>query len=222
MPIYNASLKSIDQAEARRYAGLRKAPDFGEELLAEAAEEALLLASPRGIYEIYDYEAATGRVLAPEPFTLGGRSIRRHLKDAEKVIALAVTVGDEIEEAVTEHFAEGRYAYSVLLDACATAAVEQTADELERAIFPKAKAQGFLLRPRFSPGYGDWPIGEQPQLVAASRAAGLGIHLTEAMMLSPRKSVTALIGLYRPESVKAAPERKGCAACTRKDCPARK
>ena len=222
MPIYNPPLLSIDAKETRRYAGLMTA-DFDENLIEAACLEARLLARPKGIWQTYDYDCITQTVYAAQPFRIEGKKIGTHLAGAEKVIILAATVGDDIEEHVTKYFAEDRYAYSVLLDAAATTAVEQIADAMEKAIQTKASAQGYTMRWRFSPGYGDWSMTQQPQLLRLSGGADIGIQLTESLMLFPRKSVTAIIGLVK-ETKACAPHHSpnGCAACDQLDCPSRK
>ena len=223
MPVYNAPLLSIDAAEARRYAGLQKAADFDEEKILEACEDTRLLAKPRGIWEIYDYDCETQTINANPPCQLQGKKIGQHLAGCEKVIALSATVGEDIEEDITRRFSSGEYSSAVLMDAAATAAVEQLADGMEKAISPKMAAQGFLLKWRFSPGYGDWPLEQQPDLIRLAKAEQIGVSLTTSMMLTPRKSITAIIGLYRKqENSTAEHSPKGCAACTQKNCPSRR
>ncbi len=77
------------------------------------------------------------------------------------------------------------------------------------------------MRWRFSPGYGDWDVHAQPDLLRLTQAETIGVSLTESFMLRPRKSVTAVIGLLRggTDAGKAAP--KGCAVCPKRDCPFR-
>lgn len=225
MPIYNAPLMKIDPKETRRYAGLMKAENFEESRIEEACEEALLLAVPKGIWEVYDYDCDIQRIAAAPPFTILGEKIGKHLAGCDRVILLAATVGEEIEETVTKRFQKGDYAFSVLLDAAATTAVEQIADAMEKAIRPKAAAKGYDMRWRFSPGYGDWPLEQQPDLVRLSHAEKIGISLSESLMLMPRKSITAIIGLYKKDITTAkAPAHapKGCAACNKLDCPSRR
>ena len=223
MPVYNAPLLSIDAVEARRYAGLQKAVDFDEEKILEACEDTRLLAKPKGIWEIYDYDCETQTINANPPCQLQGKKIGQHLAGCEKVIALSATVGEDIEEDITRRFSSGEYSSAVLMDAAATAAVEQLADGMEKAISPKMAAQGFLLKWRFSPGYGDWPLTQQPELIRLAKAEQIGVKLTTSMMLTPRKSITALIGLYRKqENSTAKHSPKGCAACTQKNCPSRR
>lgn len=117
MPVYNAPLLTIDPKETRRYAGLMRAKDFDEKLIEDACQDARLLAEPRGIWQLYDYDCENQIVKADPPFHIEGRKIGKHLAGCDKVILLAVTVGDAIEDMVTKRFADGEYASSVLLDA---------------------------------------------------------------------------------------------------------
>lgn len=220
MPIYNAQILTIDAAETRRYAGLRKAQDFGEKNILDACEEALLLAEVRGVWEVYDYE---NQIVASEPpFAIAGKSIIKHLDGCAKVICMAVTVGAAIEREVTKKFERGEYLASVLLDAAATSAVEQAADAMGKNFAAQFAKGGFKLRWRFSPGYGDWNLTEQAKLFTASHAEQIGLRLTEAMMLEPRKSVTAIIGLEKISAQKnSSHAKKNCAACDKLNCPSR-
>ena len=224
MPVYNAPLLAIDAKETRRYAGLMKAIGFDESKIEAACQDARLLAAPKGIWQIYDYDCEKQEIKAEPSCILQGTKIGSHLAGCDKVIALAATVGETIEETVTKSFEEGAYAASVLLDAAATTAVEQVADAMEKTIRPKAAAKGYGMRWRLSPGYGDWPIEQQPELIRLTGAENIGLHLSSSMMLIPRKSITAIIGLYkenksRPET--ATNQKKGCAACPKTDCPSR-
>ena len=223
MPVYHAPLLQIDPKETRRYAGLMNAKDFDEQMILDATEDGLLLAEPRGIWTLYDYDCAAQTVAAEPPFTIVGKKIGAHLAGCDKVILLSATVGDAIEDEVTARFARGEYVSSVLLDAAATTAVEQIADGMEKAIAPQMAREGYGMRWRFSPGYGDWPLEQQPELIRTSRAESIGVHLSSSLMLVPRKSVTAIIGLYK---IRADAEEQhspqGCAACNKLDCPSRK
>ena len=255
MPIYNSPIFAIDAAEARRYAGLQKA-DFSQQLIDEACMEAQLLIQPKGIWQLYDYEDARQLLHNTEnplslPCTiqpckdktstsnnclaLHGSSIGRHLTGCCKVIVMAATVGEAIEKQVTKSFEEGRYSFSVLLDAAATAAVEQVADAMEKTIHNEVKRLGLAMKWRFSPGYGDWPIQQQTEILNLAGGSDIGISLTESLMLMPRKSITAVIGLYYPDAVPncngsarhsgieaaASAKKHDCRHCSKLDCPAR-
>ena len=217
--IYNAQIVEIDAAEVRRYAGLKKAKNFGEKNIADACAEALLLIEVRGVWNVYDYKNCT--IASEPPFTIAGNSIIKHLDGCEKVICMAVTVGAAIEQEINKKFERGEYLSSVLLDAAATSAVEQAADLMEKNFAAKFSKEGYKMRWRYSPGYGDWNLTAQEQLFKISGAEQIGMSLSSALMLEPRKSVTAIIGLYKGLVTRD----KGlgnCAACNKLDCQLRK
>jgi len=219
LPIFNPVIFSVDAAETRRYAGLRKAVDFAEENILDACREALLLIDVRGAWQIYDY--ANQIVASDPPMKIAGNSIVKHLSGCEKVICMAVTVGAEIEREINKKFSRGEYLASVLLDAAATAAVEQAADLMEKNFAATFAKDAFRLRWRFSPGYGDWDLSQQEFLFKVSGAEQIGLRLTSAMMLEPRKSVTAIIGLNSIRNEELGMRNEACASCNRNDCPMR-
>ena len=67
MPFYHPSIREIDEKEMRRYAGLARANDFPDSLIAEACEEALLLLQPKGIWQVYGYDDRNQMILSPTP-----------------------------------------------------------------------------------------------------------------------------------------------------------
>ena len=99
-----------------------------------------------------------------------------------------------MEERSSALFKEGNYTLGLLLDAAATTAVEQVADQVNEVIDQKAKKQGYATTWRFSPGYGDWPLEIQPQLGKIIKTEQIGLQVTDNFLLFPRKSVTAIIG----------------------------
>lgn len=217
MPKYNIALMSIDVNETRRYAGLNKAPDFNKKTVKEACREILYVVKPRGSWEVYDYDAINGVVMSPIPFKLEGKKVTQHLCRAKKVVIMAVTIGEEVETQISRRFKDGEYTLAVLMDAAATTAVEQVADGIEKAIDQKFAMQGFVRRWRFSPGYGDWPIECQTRMLELSKADEIGMGVTSSLMLMPRKSVTAIIGLV-PKTEDVETEKQSCKFCPKKDC----
>ena len=56
--------------------------------------------------------------------------------------------------------------------------------------------EGQYLTPAFSPGYGDWDLAAQRQVLDLLQAPKrIGLTLTAGGMLVPEKSITALVGL---------------------------
>ena len=76
--------------------------------------------------------------------------------------------------------------------------MEALSDLFNAQIEEEAGAQGMSLRPRFSPGYGDLPLVVQKEFMTLLDCAHLiGINLNESLLMSPSKSVTAVIGMYQ-------------------------
>ena len=219
MALYNGTLFQIDQKEMMRYAGLSpKAKEFPEEAIQGAIQEALALADPKGIWQIYPYDPILGIIEGNPPLTLEGHAIRHHLSHSYSVGVLAVTVGEDIEKASAAHFQEGHYVQGLLLDAAATAAVEHLADQVDQLIQKEAARFGQKTVWRFSPGYGDWPITQQQDFCHLIQTEKIGLTVTDHSMLFPRKSVSAIIGL---SSCARKPAPNKCQTCSLRTCPFR-
>lgn len=219
MPFYNGNLFDIDQKEMMRYAGLNpNTKEFPPESIRKAIREALALAVPKGIWQIFPYDADSATIAGSLPLTLQGNSIKRHLVTSVSVAVFSVTVGDEIEASSDKYFKEGNYLHGLLLDAAATSAVEHLADQVDSFIQKEAARSGRKAVWRFSPGYGDWPVTQQKDLCQLIQTDKIGVRVTAHSMLSPRKSVTAIIGLSLCAQ-KAAPQK--CKACQLFTCPFR-
>ena len=77
-----------------------------------------------------------------------------------------------------------------------SALAEQAADAAEAQLRQWAATEGKYLTGRFSPGYGDWDIAVQPMVAAAlDTVRKAGLCVTDTNLMTPRKSVTALLGV---------------------------
>ena len=87
-------------------------------------------------------------------------------------------------------------AKAAVTQAAGAACIESYVDEVEAAIRQEAMKRGMYLRPRFSPGYGDFPLEYQKDIFEILECSKrIGVTLTEGNLMMPSKSVTALIGL---------------------------
>ncbi|MCQ2394858.1 MAG: hypothetical protein MJ249_11275 [Kiritimatiellae bacterium] len=72
-------------------------------------------------------------------------------------------------------------------------AVEREMDRLEGEARAAVEAEGKRLLPRRSPGYGDLPLGLSREiLVRLDATRRIGVSVTDANLLVPSKSVTAV------------------------------
>ena len=133
---------------------------------------------------------------------------------------MAVTLGPGIERLLMRREVTDM-ADAVILDACASAAVENVCDHFEFDLRDALKGEGLYLTDRFSPGYGDLPLDAQARLCAAlDTARRIGLTVSSNYIMVPRKSVTAILGISeRPQPLR----RRGCEVCSLfLTCPYRK
>jgi hypothetical protein len=225
MPIYNPAIKSFDMEEMKRYSGLTQCTKFPQHLLDQACTEAQIISQPKATWQIYDYNAETATIMSPKPLMLPQTVISKHLAKAFKVAVIAVTIGAKLEEQVSNYFTNNEYTLGLLLDAAGTTAVEIAADQACELIKQEVTKQGYATLFRFSPGYGQWDITVQPQILSLAHADEINVTATPSCMLLPRKSITAVIGLTANVSTNNLHQNieiSKCHQCQQVNCLARK
>jgi hypothetical protein len=104
---------------------------------------------------------------------------------------------------------------AVLYQAIAAAMIENYCDQIDTAFAAQIASQGGRTRSRFSPGYGDLPLELQKDLFRVLDCPRkIGLSLNESLLMSPSKSVTAIIGI----GGRAEEEKNKCSACEKSDC----
>lgn len=184
--------------EALRYLG---AAGGGDDLLplVEAGMAELEAAVPRHRLAVLPL----ADVLAAFP----SEALAAHLQGCGEAALLAATLGTEADRIIRRAETVDT-ARAVVLHACAAAKIEAYCDSVQAAL-PEAR------RPRFSPGYGDFPLSAQRRLLDLTDAGRrIGLYLTDAYMLTPVKSVTAVLGFGPALDCPA----DKCARCGKKDC----
>ena len=206
--------EQVDLAQAARYFGAGGEPDRSTMALLERCAVPLLAAAqPRAVWLQADVEALA------QAGILRGEDVYRHLAGCRQAILLAVTLGPGADAQI-RRAGVGDIAAGVASDALGSALAEQAADAAEAQLRQLAAQQDQYLTGRFSPGYGDWDIAVQPLVAEAlytPRRAGL--YVTDTNLMTPRKSVTAVLGVS-DHPVKG--HLAGCGHCVlRTRCPYR-
>lgn len=170
-------------------------------------------ASLHAIYRQFPIDWVEGTPwVAPAVFALEGQSIGNLLKGSSSLFLFAATIGIQVDRAI-QYYMKEDLALGVILDACATAAIESYCDVVNAQLKEELAAKGLTCTPRFSPGYGDLPITLQGPLTALLQTpAKIGLTVTPTSILIPRKSVTAILGVV-PQGTKL-PE-VGCFSCNK-------
>lgn len=159
--------------------------------------------------------------------TVRSRDLARNLRGLSEVFLFAGTLGPQADRLIARETRRD-VSRGVIAAAAASALIEDRCDGWQAEMRRQVAEEGKTLRPRFSPGYGDFDIGHQRDILRLLDAArGIGLTLTDGLMLAPTKSVTAVMGIAPTESQEERPEAAArqaspCAACGRVDCPYRR
>jgi hypothetical protein len=139
-----------------------------------------------------------------------------HLKCVSDIVVCLVTIGHRLENAVDEYKLADELSHAVILDTYGSAAAEAAADVAEADIRKEITGMGLKCSTRFSPGYGDWDVGEQKWIVPALEGKTIGVYLTEGCMMAPRKSIT--FAMTYGEEVVELHDGNMCDACDMEKC----
>lgn len=86
-------------------------------------------------------------------------------------------------------------AIAVMLQALGAERIEALCNKFEEYI-TKQSSEDISLKPRFSPGYGDLPLSFQKEIFSFLGCyKQIGLSLNDSLIMSPSKSVTAIIGI---------------------------
>ncbi len=170
--------------------------DLMDEMVAAA--EALL--APQAILaDLTIAEVSDGAVsFAETPVRLESRRLARHLEGCYRATLMVCTLGAGLDQAQESLAARGEATRALILDAIGSETAEALAESLNRSVSQRAAQAGSPTRRRFSPGYADWPLAEQAKVFELLEPHLIGVTLTEAFMMAPQKSITAVIGWERP------------------------
>lgn len=203
-------LEKINPNEVLLYLGYTggELPDDLEQSIADCASALFQAARPRLTYHIFPLQNGT---LQGVDFPLEGQDIQTHLDDCTHAVLLAATLGPDVETLLMRTQVTDM-AKALILDSCASTAIENVCDNFEADLRRQYAEEGRYLTDRFSPGYGDMPISQQRgfcELLDTRRRIGLTV--SQSGILIPRKSVTAVMGV---SDTPRARRSSGCANCT--------
>lgn len=176
--------------------------------IEEMKELALPLIKPRGIYKIYESKDFRPKFL---------------FKKSDISVFAICTIGKDLENLSRDYLKRGELAKGVILDAIASHAAEQTAEEVNQIILNELSdtIQEKEVSCRFSPGYCQWELDKgQKQIFSLLDSEKIGVSLTTSMMMNPVKSVSFAINI----GVEVDKELgiRGCENCDMINCAYRK
>lgn len=211
----------ISRNEIFRYLGYgrKEADERTKKLVESCLKELERETSPKSLLKVWPLVLGDEYEIDGGCFQTVSRNLWKNLKDCSRIAVFAATLGVGADKLI-QKYEKLEISRAVVLQAAATAMLEAFCDSACQELKEEYESRGLYLRPRFSPGYGDFPLENQKNLLDALEAGKrIGIKLTDSLLMTPVKSVTAVMGIskkpYRCEV-------KGCQACGKADCPYRR
>ncbi len=208
-----------NRKEILRYLGYRGKPadETVDALITSCLSELAQVSQPKSVFA--QFNATIGEEIVDfAGLCITSKKLASHLRGCDRVIAFAATLGSGVDRLMAR-YERVDMSRAVVMQASAAALIEAYCNECCEHFAREAGEQGYFLRPRFSPGYADFSIQYQGDLLRLlDTAEKIGLSMTESCMLVPVKSVTAVIGLTREQTLCT---QHKCSVCEKKDCPFR-
>lgn len=207
----------IRTKETVRYLGYGKTAVDEKTLLMiqESFEELERISEPKSVYRIFKLYFLDDDELQICNLHIKSKNLYKNLRGCKQVVLLGTTLGSIVDRKIHAYELTDM-ARAVVMQACAATILEEYCDKIQEKIGHQLAEESMYLRPRFSPGYGDFSILHQSEILNMLEAPKrIGLTMTDGYMLTPIKSVTAIIGV---SDTKEPCHQNGCEECTKKDC----
>ncbi len=185
---------SLNVREILRYAGSREEASDLLPLLRECLAEIEGKLSYRICYGVFPVSSQE------EWIDLGfsqsnSKDLRKTLFGCEGVIVFGATVGIEMDRLIARS-ARISPAKALMLQSIGAERVESLCRRFELDMRREYEKKGWKILPRFSAGYGDIPLTMQREILDVLNATRkIGVSLNQSLLMSPSKSVTAMLGI---------------------------
>ncbi len=127
--------------------------------------------------------------------TTDSLDLAKCIDGCERILLFAATVGIELDRQILR-YSRLEPSMALCLQAIGSERAEALCDVFCDDMARQYNEQGFSLRPRFSAGYGDLPLSLQEDIIKTlNTPKNIGVSLNESLLMSPSKSVTAIIGI---------------------------
>ena len=217
----------VNRKEVERYLGFKGVTEIDENIsktIDECIEEMNAEINPKFTYKTFPIHWKFSYKFIPEEnrkekhtscefegIQVESGNLLKNLDGCSEIVMLAVTLGSVPDMLVRK--AEVRdmmKAYT--FQAVGAAMAEAWCNEINDRIIKEAGERGLHARPRFSPGYGDFPLEVQKDFERIlEMPKTIGVTLSDSLLMTPTKSITAVIGLSELDTNC---ERSGCEQCS--------
>jgi len=223
----NSELLKVNIPEVKRYAGIMSRSSVSEtdeemdRMIAECMKEVMPVLTYKVSYMKFPITWDTN--MPNLPFNdFGSKNLAKNLTGCHEVVLFAATVGIGIDRLIAK-YNKVSPVKALFMQALGAERIETLCDFFNDEVKKEAKVAGCVTAPRYSPGYGDLPIEVQKDFMTILDCSRrLGINLNESLLMSPSKSVTAIIGIKENTGDCEEQHGSGCDSCNTTDCEFKK
>ncbi len=187
----------ISVKEITRYLGYGRetVPETDQTLIDHGREQVKKLMAGKACYSRFPVACMEDDRIQMPYGEIESRHLSRHIAGCKEVYIFAATIGAAFDRFLTRTRLTSM-AEAAVLQACGAAAIEAVCDALNEKLRKEAEAEGKVLCSRYSPGYGDLALDNQRGVFEVLNPPKyIGLSLMDTMIMSPEKSVTAIIGI---------------------------
>jgi cobalamin-dependent methionine synthase I len=209
----------VFQKEVLYYLGYRGA-EVDERIASQIAivlEETTANINAKNVFGIWNCQIESDTVTFGE-MNIKSRSLACHLRGCNLAVLLAATLGIGADTLLRRYSAMDMEKALIAQAVCA-AMIERYCDTVVSEASLNPRLYGLYPTMRFSPGYGDFDISWQKNMLKLLNCENrIALTITDGYMLIPSKSVTAVIGFSKEKTN----VNEKCAVCSNTQCVYRK
>lgn len=193
---------SVSRTEIYRYLGYTKQANTAENvdaLIEEVLLNVLKGSTPKVCYGRF-------KILFDNGIDFGfmkidSRDLTINLSGCEEAVIFGATIGLYTDRQIQRESILSP-AKACVYQAVGAAVIEAVCDEFNEWLRTSEILQGKVLKPRYSPGYGDVSLEVQRDIFRELDLAKIaGITLSDSLHMIPEKSVTAFIGIQNKDEI---------------------
>ncbi|MDR2941809.1 MAG: hypothetical protein LBV17_04370 [Treponema sp.] len=201
--------------EILRYLGYRG--ETADEIVASqisfVAKDVVANVNAKNVFGVWDCQIVSDTVKLDE-MSIKSCSLACHLRGCNRAVLLAVTLGTGADVLLRRYSALDMEK-ALIAQAVCTVMVERYCDTVVCEASQSSLLDGLYPTTRFSPGYGDFDISWQKDMLKLLDCENrIALTITDGLMLIPSKSVTAVVGFSREKT----DTNGNCGNCTNTKC----
>ncbi len=221
MPIIDDIDISFEAGELEKLPGLqcrskisKRMSAMVSEIIADITQDNLI--HPSFTYGIVPVQSMHRGTIELEQGTRLYAPLLAHRLERATSLAFGVaTIGNAISETIDQLFQAGKQFKAILMEEIANAYLYKVSMQLQHQVEEAAGTQDLQTSGTLAPGDDGFDLDEQDRVLALAGAAGINVSLSESFMMTPRHSISNVIGIG--QRMPSWTQLENCSLCAARD-----